>query len=288
MSASKTEDTLVDAMARLTISPIFDDLRRIDVSKLRRIIRTGAYDGHTNGLARTRLQANLIILPRRFARDFQQFCIRNPKSCPLIGVSRHGSPMLPTLGDIDVRVDAPRYDIYRFGELVRRETDITHRWQDDFAAFALGSAFTFEQGLIDRGLELRSLAAARATPTFRSSIRTFRVGPFGGEMVVSMRPIRREDIDKVRAVTARYPHAHGAPIHVGDPAAIGIHDIRVPDWGDAIEIRPGEVPVFWASGMTAQNALEHARPDIWITHSPGHMLITDVDARADVGAFKIF
>lgn len=278
----------MDAMARLMSSPVYDDLRRIDVSKLRRIIRIGAYDGHTSGLARAKLQANLIILPRKFARDFQQFCIRNPKSCPLIGVSRHGSPKLPTLGDIDIRVDVPRYDIYRFGELVRRETDITHLWQDDFAAFALGSSFTFEHGLVERGVELRHLGADRAIPMFRSSIRTFRVGPFGGEMVVSMRPIRREDIDKVRAVTARYPHAHGAPIHVGDPAAIGIDDVMLPDWGDAIEMRRGEVPVFWASGMTARNALEHAKPDISITHSPGHMLLTDVDARADVGAFKIF
>jgi uncharacterized protein YcsI (UPF0317 family) len=278
----------VDATARQTISPIYDDLRLIDLSRLRRIIRTGAYDGHTRGLAPTKLQTNLVILPRRFARDFQQFCIRNPKACPLVGVSRHGSPRLPVLGDIDIRIDVPRYDVYRFGELVRRQTEITALWRDDFAAFALGSSFTFEPALIERGVELRRIAEDKIIPMFRSSIRTFRVGPFGGEMVVSMRPIRRDDIDKVRAITARYPHAHGAPIHVGDPAAIGVGDIRVPDWGDAIELRQGEIPVFWASGMTAQNALEHAMLDISITHSPGHMLITDLDARTDVGAFKIF
>lgn len=278
----------MDATARQTISPIYDDLRLVDAARLRRLIRMGAYDGHTHGLARTKLQANLIVLPSRFARDFQQFCLRNPKSCPLVGVSRHGSPLLPTLGDIDARFDAPRYNIYRFGELARHQADIIALWRDDLAAFALGSSFTFEHALIERGVELRPVTAGKTLPMFRSAIPTFAVGPFGGDMVVSMRPIRSEDIDKVRAITSRYPHAHGAPIHVGDPSMIGIDDIRLPDWGDATELRRGEVPVFWASGTTARNALQRARLDISITQTPGHMLITDIDAHADVGAFKIF
>jgi len=275
-------------MARHTTSPIHEDLQLVDADMLRRLVRMGAYEGHTGGLAYGKLQANVVIVPRNFACDFHQFCVRNPKSCPLVGISSAGNPLVPGLGDIDIRTDAPLYNIYYFGELIRQEKDIIDLWRADFAAFALGSSLTFEPALIDKGVKLRSMGAGAGTPKFRSGIKTSRVGPFGGEMVVSMRPIRYSDIEKVRSVTARFPHAHGSPVHVGDPAVIGIADIMAPEWGNAVEIRDGEVPVFWASSITAQDVLVGAELAISIAASPGHLLITDVDARADMGAFKVY
>ncbi|RWC97611.1 MAG: DUF1445 domain-containing protein [Mesorhizobium sp.] len=275
-------------MARLTTSLFYDNLRLVDADRLRRLVRMGAYEGHTGGLARGKLQANVVIVPRSFAGDFHQFCVRNPKPCPLVGVSRVGSPLLPALGDIDIRTDAPQYNIYCFGEVIHQTTDIIDLWREDFAVFALGSSLTVEAALVAKGIKLRSIGYGNALPKFRTRIETRGVGPFGGEMVVSMRPIRQCDVDKVRALTARFPHAHGSPIHVGEPAIIGIEDLMAPDWGDAVEIMDGEVPVFWGSSLTAQDALARAELAISITVSPGHMLITDVDARAGAGAFKVY
>lgn len=275
-------------MARQTTSPIVEDLRLIDADRLRRLVRIGAYGGHTGGLARGKLQANVVIVPRSLASDFHQFCIRNPKPCPLVGVSRAGSPLIPALGDIDIRTDAPQYNIYHFGELACQKSDIIDLWRDDFAAFALGSSLTVETALAEKGVKLRRIGSGKASPKFRTRIKTWRFGPFGGEMVVSMRPIRHCDVDRVRALTARFPHAHGSPIHVGDPTLIGIADLMAPEWGDAVKIMDGEVPVFWASSITAQDALARAEVATSITVSPGHMLITDVDALADAGTFKVY
>ena len=266
-------------MAYPSTSLMSEDLRLVESSRLRKLVRTGAYEGRTTGLARGKLQANVVILPRRFAGEFHQFCVRNPKPCPLVGINRIGSPSLPTLGDIDIRTDAPQYNIYCFGEVIGWKTDIIDLWRDDFAAFALGSALSVDSALAEKGVKLRSTDYRKTPPTFRTRIETCQVGPFGGEMLASMRPIKRCDVDKVRALTARYPHAHGSPIHVGDPAAIGIKDLMAPDWGDAVEIREGEVPVFWASSLTAQDALARAELALCVTVSPGHMLITDVDAQ---------
>ncbi|RWM28910.1 DUF1445 domain-containing protein [Mesorhizobium sp.] len=267
-------------MARQTISPVYEDLRRFDANRLRRLVRTGAYEGHTGGLARGKLQVNIVILPRAFASDFHRFCVRNPKACSLVGLSRAGSPLIPALGDIDIRTDAPQYNVYRFGELTGQRTDIIDLWQDDFAAFAFGSSLTVEAALAEKGVKLRRIGCGKALPKFRTRIETCRAGPFGGQMIVSMRPVKFCDVDKVRALTARFPHAHGSPIHVGEPSIIGISDTTAPDWGDAVELVDGEVPVFWASSVTAQDVLARAKLAISVTVSPGHMLVTDVDARA--------
>jgi uncharacterized protein YcsI (UPF0317 family) len=269
-------------------SPLHDSLRGIDNRRLRRIIRQGSYRGHTAGLADGKLQANLIVISSRFAEDFLKFCIRNPKPLPLVGVNRAGEPVIASLGQVDLRTDIPLYDVYRFGALAEQRTNIMGLWREDFAAFALGCSFTFDHALRERGIELRYICENKTIPKFRTSIKTVRVGPFGGDVVVSMRPIRHDAIDKVRAITARYPHAHGAPVHVGDPSAIGISCLDSPDWGDPVEIRRDEVPVFWACGVTAHNALQRAKLDICIAQTPGHMLVTDVDGRTDIGPFKLF
>jgi uncharacterized protein YcsI (UPF0317 family) len=266
----------------------YEQAQRTDVANLRRTIRTGDYRGRTRGLAPGKLQASVVVIPREVARAFHQFCLHNAKPCPLVGVGRVGSPLLPSLGDIDVRSDLPGYSVYREGKLVDRPFDVGRYWRDDLAVFALGSSYTFEHALIERNVALRHVAQNKVVPKFRSAVRTVRIGPFGGEVVVSLRPIRKKDLDTVRAVTARFPQAHGAPVHAGDPYAIGIQSLCRPDWGDPIDIRDDEVPVFWASGVTALNALVGARLDLCITHSPGRMLATDIDALSDIGAFKTY
>jgi uncharacterized protein YcsI (UPF0317 family) len=264
-----------------------EEFRALDAAELRQAIRLGHYRGHTAGLAQGRLQAGVVILPHRLTDAFLKYCARNPKALPLVGLNRTGDPSLPTLGDIDLRTDLPQYDVFRAGRPVLRRIDIADLWRDDFAAFALASTLSIAHALLEAGIPLRHLASGRNLPFYRSSIGTRGAGPLSGPTVVSMRPIGRELVDKVRALTARYPHAHGAPVHVGDPAAIGIADLDRPDWGDATALRPGEVPVFWASALTAQDALKGAGTEIFIMNPPGHMLVTDVDADADVGQFRL-
>lgn len=250
-------------------------LRDQPLAAIRKRIRSGAYRGQTAGLAPGRLQANLAILGDGFADDFLAFCRANPRPCPLVGVTRRGDPAMPSLGEIDIRTDVPSYNVYRDGRLERSVPEITELWAADMVAFALGCSFTFERALVAAGVPMPHIAANRTVSMYRTSIPLEPVGPFRGGMVVSMRPVHERHLDTVNAVCDRYPHAHGRPVHVGDPAAIGISDIDMPDWGERTEFGPGEVPVFWACGVTPQNVLAAARPPVCITHTPGRMLITD-------------
>lgn len=259
----------------------FIALRRESVTIVRAAIRTGGYRGHTAGLAAGRLQANLAILPAEHALDFMRFCQRNPKPCPLVGVTDTGDPMMHTLGGIDIRSDLPAYNIYRDGALTGSPTDITDLWQDDFVAFALGCSFTFERALIEAGIELDHITRNRTVPMYRTTMQTRSAGPFGGGMVVSMRMIPHARVQDAIDISARYPWAHGAPVHVGDPQAIGIPDLTRPDWGDPPPEQGGGTPMFWACGVTPQNAVLSAKLPFCITHRPAHMLITDVDEFAD-------
>lgn len=242
----------------------------------RAAIRTGQVQGHTSGLAGRHVQGNLVILPAAWAGEFLDYCRANPKPCPLLAVTEPGETAMPTLGEgIDIRTDVPRYRVWRHGELVDEPTDIRALWRDDLVSFVIGCSFSFEQALADEGVPLRHVAQGRNVAMYRTSIATAPAGRFAGPMVVSMRPLRAEDAQRAAEITARYPRVHGAPVHIGDPAAIGIADIQRPEYGDAVEIRADEVPVFWACGVTPQAALAAARPEFCITHAPGAMLITD-------------
>lgn len=257
--------------------------RLADVAALRGEIRAGRHVRHTSGLAPGRLQCNLVIMPEEHALDFLRFCQRNPKSCPLVGVGETGDALLRTLGhDVDVRSDVPRYQVYRDGAAAEEVTDIGHLWRDDMVAFALGCSFTFERALAADGIALRHIEQDTTVPMYRTSIDCVPAGRFTGKMVVSMRPIAADDVSRAVDICTRFPLAHGAPVHVGAPDRIGIADIARPDWGEPVRIDPGEVPVFWACGVTPQSALVNARLPICITHSPGHMLITDIDDTAEV------
>ena len=256
------------------------ELSGLDAAGVRAAIRAGAYDRHTAGLAPGRLQCNLAILPERHALDFLRFCQRNPRPCPVVAVGDTGDPSLPTLGrGIDVRTDLPRYRVFRDGALDRTATDIRGIWADDMVAVALGCSFTFERALTAAGIPLRHVERDRTVPMFRTAIPLVPSGPFGGEMVVSMRPVAGGRVADAAEISAAFPQAHGAPVHAGDPAAIGVADLSRPDWGDAVDVRPGEVPVFWACGVTPQNVLLRARLPLVVTHEPGCMLIADLGER---------
>lgn len=253
-----------------------------DPKDARRAIRTGVMTGNTAGIAPGYTQGNLAILTAEHALDFMRYCQRNPKPCPLIGVSETGDPALPGLGrDIDIRTDIPSYNVYRNGELDETVTDIRHLWRDDFVAFILGCSYSFEQALVSEGVPLRHLEEDLTVSMYKTSLETSPAGAFGGGMVVSMRPMTAARAIRAVEVTARFPHTHGTPVHLGDPAQIGISDIDTPDWGDATRIEDGEIPVFWACGVTPQNAIRMARPEICITHKPGCMLISDVPSAYD-------
>ena len=243
----------------------------------RHAIREGRWTQHTSGVADGHVQGNLVILRKAQADDFLAYCQRNPKPCPVLAVSEPGRPRLPSLGaDLDIRTDLPRYRVWRHGELVDSPTDILDLWSDDLVSFVIGCSFSFEQALMEAGLPLRHVAQGRNVSMYRTNVPTERAGPFEGPLVVSMRPFSPKDAIRAVEVTSRFPDVHGAPVHIGDPAAIGIADLSRPDYGDAVEVLPGEMPVFWACGVTPQAAIQRARPEFCITHAPGAMLICDL------------
>jgi uncharacterized protein YcsI (UPF0317 family) len=243
----------------------------------RTLIRAGQFTGHTSALANGFVQGNVVILPAALADDFLRFCQRNPKPCPLLHVSEPGDALMTPLGQgIDIRTDVPRYRVWRDGVLADQPTDITTLWRDDLVTFVIGCSFSFEEALLQAGLRLRHVAQNRNVAMYRTSIQTQAAGVFAGPMVVSMRPFKSVDAIRAVQITSRFPNVHGAPVHMGDPALIGIADLSRPDYGDAVDVLPDEIPVFWACGVTPQAAIAQARPPLCITHAPGAMLITDL------------
>jgi uncharacterized protein YcsI (UPF0317 family) len=240
-------------------------------------VRAGDHSEPTAGLAPGNVQANLVILPKALAHDFLRFAQANPKPCPVLAVSEPGDPRLPLLGeDLDIRTDLPRYRIWRRGELIEEPTDLHHVWRDDLVSFALGCSFSFEEVLVEDGIELRHLTCGSNVPMYRTNLRCAPAGSFSGPLVVSMRPLKPRDAIRAIQITSRFPSVHGAPVHIGFPAAIGIADLAKPDYGDAVSIESGELPVFWACGVTPQAVIAQTRPDFCVTHAPGCMLITDL------------
>ncbi|MCT7326888.1 putative hydro-lyase [Ralstonia mojiangensis] len=243
--------------------------------------RSGVLRGHTSGLCDGYVQANIVMLRDTWANEFLRFCQLNPKPCPLLDVTEPGVPVFRHLGqDVDVRRDVPRYRVYRNGELADEPADVEALWTDDMVAFAIGCSFSFEHALMEAGVPLRHIAMSRNVAMYRTSVDTIGTSRLAGKLVVSMRPMSVPDAIRAIEITSRMPRAHGAPVHFGDPAAIGIADLAQPDWGDAVPVQPGEVPVFWACGVTPQAVVQQARPELCITHAPGHMLITDLRTAA--------
>jgi uncharacterized protein YcsI (UPF0317 family) len=259
-----------------------------DPGEFRRLIRARRFAAPTTGQAGGFLQANLAILPRTLAADFLAFCVKNPKPCPLIGVSEPGARRMAALGaDLDPATDVPFYRVFRDGERIDRVADLLPFWRDDLVTFAIGCSFSFEESLRRARIPMRNIDAGRNVPMYVTAIETEPAGPFGGPMVVSMRSFRPSDAIRAIVLSDRQPLAHGAPVHVGDPGAIGIHDLARPDFGDPPVIEDGDIPVFWGCGVTPQVAIARARPDLAITHEPGHMLVTDIPAEgASIGIMR--
>jgi len=245
---------------------------------LRKLIRRNEFTGNTSGYAKGCVQGNIVILPQDWAGDFLQFCQMNPKPCPIIGMSSAaGDYFLPELGEnIDIRSDIPGYRLFKDGLLQEEFTDIKHLWRDDLVTFVLGCSFSFEEALLADGLEIRNITENKNVPMYKTNIACKEAGRFSGDTVVSMRPMLAKDAIRAIQICSRFPSVHGAPIHFGDPAFIGINNINTPDYGDAVTIKENEVPVFWACGVTPQLSLEKTKPPFCITHSPGKMLVTDI------------
>jgi len=246
--------------------------------EIRRAIRARRHTGHTVGLARGYVQGNVCILPQEYAADFRLFCERNPKPCPLLAMSKPGDPRLPELGDdLDIRTDVSRYRIFEDGVLKEEPADLKGVWRDDLVTFVLGCSFSFEEALIEAGLPLRYVEEGTNVPMFRTSVDTAPAGPFRGKLVVTMRPFKPADAIRAIEITARYPRVHGSPVHIGFPEKIGIENLAEPWAGDPTEVKEGEIPLFWACGITPQSVVMDAKPSLCITHSPGHMLVTDLE-----------
>ena len=244
---------------------------------LRRLVRDGRFRLPTTGYCGDFAQANLVILPQAHADDFLRFCQRTQKACPLLGVGEAGQWAVPRLGqDLDLRTDLPGYYVYRDGQLADEPGNLTALWQDDLVAFAIGCSFSFEQMLMQAGIALRHIEQNRNVAMYRTNIPNEAAGPFGGNLVVSMRPMKARDAIRAVQITSRFPAVHGAPVHLGNPNLIGIADLGRPDYGDAVEILPDELPVYWACGVTPQEAIRAARLPFVITHKPGYMLVTDI------------
>lgn len=245
--------------------------------EIRKRIRNGEISGSTAGMAKGYTQANLVILKKEHAFDFLLFCQRNPKACPLLDVTEVGSFTPSKLAkDGDIRTDIPKYRIYRDGVLEEEVTDITEYWEEDMVGFLIGCSFTFETPLLENDIPVRHIEENCNVPMYQTTIQCEKAGAFAGPTVVSMRPMTEKDAIRAIQITSRYPAVHGAPVHVGDPRKIGIQDIAKPDFGDAVTVKDGEVPVFWACGATPQAVAMQSKPSIMITHSPGCMFISDV------------
>lgn len=229
----------------------------------------------TSGYAAGYMQANLLAVPQEYAFDFLLFAQRNPKSCPIVGVLEAGEYSSELLPGGDIRTDIPSYRIFKDGELVDPVEDAIAYWDDDMVGFLIGCSFTFETALVDNGIRLEHIEQGRNVAMYKTSIPCAPAGVFSGPMVVSMRPLPAHQVADAVRITSRYPSVHGAPVHVGNPEDIGITDLSAPDFGEAVEIPEGYIPVFWACGVTPQAAVMDSRPRVAITHEPGKMLVTD-------------
>jgi uncharacterized protein YcsI (UPF0317 family) len=243
----------------------------------RQQIRQGKLLRPTCGLAPGFTQANLVVLPKEYAFDFLLFCQRNPKPCPVLEVLEPDSyePVLTT-PEADIRTDIALYRVYQNGKLTAETEDIKEYWNSELVSFLLGCSFTFETALLRAGIALRHIDEGQNVPMYVTNIQTAPAGMFHGPMVVSMRPIPRDKVVKAVQITSRFPGVHGAPVHIGEPEIIGVTDLSKPDYGDPVTIKENEIPIFWACGVTPQAVALESKPVQMITHSPGHMFITDI------------
>lgn len=252
------------------------DLLERSPAELRALARSGQWTGGTESLAKGYAQANLVVVPQEVAFDFLLFCLRNPKPCPIVEVTDPGSPLIKQVAkDADLRTDLSQYSVYEKGRLVEQPFDVTKYWRDDLVGFLIGCSYSFETAMLNANIPLRHQQEDKIVSVYTTNVPCTPAGRFKGPMVVSMRPVRYEQVVRAVQVTSRFPATHGGPVHIGDPSVIGV-DLRKPDFGtEYVEVRAGEVPVFWACGCTPQAVAMAAKLDFMITHKAGHLFVTD-------------
>ncbi|HEY2136689.1 MAG TPA: DUF1445 domain-containing protein [Xanthobacteraceae bacterium] len=246
----------------------------LESERVRREIRTGRIRGTSRGLAPGFVQCNLAILPKAFAYDFLLYCQRNQRACPVLEVTDPGDPVPHRLAPTaDLRTDCARYSVFVDGVRQRDRDDLVEIWRDDLVCFLIGSGITF-----DAALERAGVPTGRDRWVLRTALPTEPAGPFRGDLIVTMRWLTPAQAITAAQVTARFPLNHGAPIHIGDPAAIGA-DLSNPMFGGPVPpLPPNLTPVFWACGVTPQAAAEGARLPLFMTHAAAHSFITDRSA----------
>lgn len=252
-----------------------DPTSLLSPSEARALFRSGT-DVPTAGWAPGHTQVNLISVPADWAEDVRLFCERNPQPCPVLDVTEPGSFRTRLAPHADLRSEVPRYRVWEDGELIAEPADATGFWRDDLVTFLIGCSFTFESQLAAEGVPLRHIEQGRNVSMYVTNRPCRPAGRLSGPLVVSMRPIPSPLVSTACRVTRAMPAVHGAPVHSGDPAALGIGDLSRPDFGDPVEARPGDVPVFWACGVTPQAAVMASRPPFALTHAPGRMFLTDI------------
>ncbi len=247
----------------------------MEPQELRKLIVSGKFQRPTAGVCSGYIQTNMVALPKEFAEDFEVFCKKNPKAIPLLEVVKDGYETSFLADKANLLNEIPAYNIIKNGEITEVVNDITPYYTKDLVFFLIGCSFSFENELIQNGIELRHVTNCQNVSMYNTNITLTPVGKFKGKMVVSMRPIRKDLVAKACVITAHYPRMHGSPIHVGYPEMIGIKDLDKPDYGDSVEIKEDEIPLFWPCGVTPQNVLTDMKIPFAITHLPGHMFVSD-------------
>lgn len=250
-----------------------------DPSELRALVRAGAWREWTIDVCPSYLTTTVIILPEAYAADFLRYCLRNPRACPLLDVTDPGDPEPRRLAPwADIRTDLPRYRLWEYGEIVGEVDDLRASWRNDLVSFFFGCSATLEGALHQANVQFVDEGGATCRAMYDTTVDTVPAGRFRARLVVTMRPLAPSDVARAVHTTGRLPAAHGAPIHIGDPAGLGITDLRSSPYGDVanIALRPSDVPVFWACSVTADLAARHARPDFMITFIPNYFFITDI------------
>ena len=248
----------------------------ISSSRLRELIRNKEWTIPTTGASPGIVQANLVMLPREEAFNFLLFCVRNPKPCPVLDVLEPGEVEPAIAKRADLRTDLPKYRIFRDGQLEAEAEDVLDVFHEDMVSFLLGCSFSFENALLAARLPVRNIEEDKNVSMYITNRLCRHAGPFSAPLVVSMRPMTPEEAVRAVQVTTRFHLTHGAPVHLGSPEKIGIKDLDKPDFGDPVAIRLDEIPIFWACGVTSMLAATSAPLPLVITHSPGHMFVSDL------------
>ncbi|XP_074681048.1 D-glutamate cyclase, mitochondrial isoform X2 [Strix aluco] len=264
---------------------------------LRRIIRCNRLSmSNTSGMAEGYKQANVVILHKSLADDFEKFCHANDGPLPLLYRSKPGDWKCPPLSkDSDIRTDCLQYRIYEHGACTGSLKSLKEYSEQlkDMVTFYLGCSFSFERAVQNANIPIRNVEQKCNVSMYKryysiflltpwillncqTAVPCYSVSTFCCNLVVTMRPIPESKLEAAVLATSELKEAHGAPIHMGDPGLLGIQDLSKPDYGDPVQLYPGDIPVFWACGVTGVEAVINCRAPLAFTHSPGCMFVTDL------------